>query len=385
MSGPAGDRSATGPSAYRFRVHSIARFGTVQLPQELVLVGSLVGFASGISMLARGLASYRTSSRIADTATSSITGLAVGESRISGVVESAELLLVSPLQSAPCVYYRAAVEESEERSTRTVFRDERAVGFRIRDATGTIRVFPRGARWAIPDRFHEGTSMLGAQPASLDIRLGPALTPGVVDRETAIASLLTVRDEHPADPQLRTLLGSGHRSYREARIEPGDVVTVIGFVAPFDQLPDPTSADDATFGEELVGDPLADPAIAADMAAARDSGELAADAAEAWGNAAIPGFGIGQPVREPELDAGANRLPLASAEAAQRIDRTFAISPETLVVTAAPDVSLFVTMGAPAVAVAREEGRFIRGLFGAVLAIVSALILALAVTGGIAL
>jgi hypothetical protein len=355
----------------------------VQLPLELVLAGSLAGIAGGLGMLVRGLGSYRTSGRIADTAGSRISGLAAGESRISGVVEPAELLLVSPLQSASCVYYRAAVEEQQERSSRTVFREERAVGFRIRDETGSIRVFPRGARWAIPNRLDDHTSMLGDQPPSLDIRVGPALAPGVVDRDAAIARLLTVQDPGPSDPGLEGLMGSGHRSYREARIEPGDVVTVVGFVEPFDQVPDPAAADDATFNEELVGDPLADPAVAADLAAARASGELAADATEAWGNAAIPGFGIGQPVREPHLDPGATHLPIADAATAARIERTFEIAPEALVVTSAPDVPLLVTLGAPAQAVAREEGRFIRGLFGAILAIVSAMGLALVVTGGL--
>lgn len=350
------------------------------MAQELVLIGSLVGFTGGIGMLVRGLSSYRTSSRIADTAGSRISSLAAGESRISGVVEPAELLLVSPLQSAACVYYRAAVDERDDGSARTVFREERAVGFRIRDATGSIRVFPRGARWAVPDRFNEGTSMLGEQPASLDIRLGPALAPGVEDRTAVVERLLTVRDGRAWDPQLRGFLGSGHRTYREARLEPGDVVTIVGFAAPFDQLPDPGAADDATFNDGLVGDPLADPAIAADIAAAAASGELAADAAEAWGNAAIPGFGIGHPVREPDLDPAANQLPLADAETARRIERTFEIAGETLVVTTARDVPLLVTMGAPG-----EDEPVVLGLFGAVLAITSAMALALTVTGAIVL
>lgn len=63
------------------------------------------------------------------------------------------------------------------------------------------------------------------------------------------------------------------------------------------------------------------------------------------GNAAIPGFGIGRPVRPPELDPGA-----------------------------APP--LLISLGAPAAAVNREEERFVVGLLGAVLAIGSAVILA---------
>jgi hypothetical protein len=358
--------------------------GAVSLPLEPIVVISLAGFAGGLGMLLRGLGSYRMSSRISDTAGSRISSLAVGEARITGVVEPAELLLVSPLQSASCVYYRASVEESEDRSERNVFREERAVGFRLRDETGTIRVFPRGARWAIPDRFHDHTAMLGEQPAALDVRMGPATAPGTVDRDAAIARLLTVRDARAVDPRLTSMLGPGHRSYREARLEPGDIVTVVGFVEPFDQLPDPAAADEAAFGDG-AGEPLADPTIAAALAAARASGDLAGTPEEAWGNAAIPGFGIGQPVRAPELDDGATMPRLADLETAARMDRTFAITPEELVIATTSDVPLLVTLGAPEQAAAREDGRFVLGLIGAVVAIASAMALAVVVTGGLAL
>lgn len=102
-------------------------------------------------MFARGLGGYRTSGRISDTAGSRVSSLAAGEARITGIVEPAELLLISPLQSASCVYYRAAVEDNEERSDKRIYDEERAVGFRVRDETGSLRVFPRGARWAIAD------------------------------------------------------------------------------------------------------------------------------------------------------------------------------------------------------------------------------------------
>ncbi len=352
---------------------------------EPVLVASLAGLAGGLGLLVRGLGGYRTSSRISDTAGSRISSVAAGESRITGVVEAAELLLVSPLQSASCVYYRASVEERDGDSEHNVFREERAVGFRVRDESGSIRVFPRGARWAIADRFHDHTGMLGEQPSALNIRTGASTESGGVDQAVAVERLLTIQDPRVADDRLDPLRAGGRRSYREARIEPGDVVTLVGFVEPFSQLSDPTAADDATFGDDATGDPLADPAIAADLAEARASGQLADNPEEAWGNAAIPGFGIGQPVREPELDDGATRLPLADAATAARIERTFTIAPEALVVAATPDAPLLVTLGAPGEAAARENNRFVLGLLGAVVAIASAMALALTVTGGLAL
>src|SRR4051794_33515365 len=45
---------------------------------EPVVLASLAGFAGGLSMLARGLTGYRTSSRIADTAGSRISSVAAG-------------------------------------------------------------------------------------------------------------------------------------------------------------------------------------------------------------------------------------------------------------------------------------------------------------------
>jgi hypothetical protein len=174
----------------------------------------------------------------------------------------------------------------------------------------------------------------------------------------------------------------GSRSYRESRIEPGQVVTIVGFAEPFSQLSDPADADEAAFGDGLGADPIADPEIAADLAAAQAAGELAASPEEAWGNAAIEGFGIGRPVRAPDLDPDANPLPLADAETARRIERSFEIPPETLVVVGTADVPLLVTLGAPSQAAAREEGRFVVGLLGAVAAIVSAMALAVTVSGG---
>ena len=69
---------------------------------------------AGLWLVLRGLAGYRASLLVADTSTSTIASLAAGEVRISGVVEPAELTLVSLLQSAPCVYYRASIGSGGE-------------------------------------------------------------------------------------------------------------------------------------------------------------------------------------------------------------------------------------------------------------------------------
>ena len=71
----------------------------------LVLAGG--GVVGGLVLLGRGFGGYRDAARITDTSPSRIASIAVGEVLVSGVVEAAELTLVSPLQSATCVFYRS--------------------------------------------------------------------------------------------------------------------------------------------------------------------------------------------------------------------------------------------------------------------------------------
>jgi hypothetical protein len=356
-------------------------------PQLLALAcGGVIG---GLVLLARGFGAYREAARITDTSRSRISSIAVGEVLVSGVVEAAELTLVSPLQSATCVFYRARIDEKDDDDATAAFREEAAVGFRIRDESGDLRVFPRGARFDVPARFEERTGPLGETPSGLHIRTGPAFGPGE-DREAQIAALLTVRpagDGLPGDDGGRWQgFASAHlgvarraRSYTEARIEPGEVVTVIGRAMPFDQLDDPGAANVYDTAPSLADDPE----IAADLAAARAAGTLASDPEEAWGNAAIPGFGIGRPVREPDLDDAATDLPLATADDAARFKRTFEIAPDALILAASPEVPLIIAYGAPSVAAGSHEWQFLLGLLGAVVAIGSAMALALMIGGGL--
>ena len=362
-------------------------------PQLLVV--SAGGLVAGLALLVRGLGGYRRAGQIADTAPSRIASLAVGEVLVSGVVERAELTLVSPLQSVECVFYRSRIEEANGEAMGTEFREERAVGFRIRDETGSLRVFPRGARFDIPPVFDDAASALGEEPAGLMMRAGPTYA-AALDPAAQVAALLTV---HPAAGSLPSggegavgwrgfaadrLLDGHYRSaprrrYREARLTPGDIVTVLGLALPFDQLADPTGADELASSDPL----LDDPEIAADVAAARAAGTISATPDEAWGNAAIPGFGIGRPVRQPALDEAAAVPPLADAGEARRFERTFDIAPDALVLAASAAVPLVIASGPPAAAADRQERLFLVGLLGAVLAIGSAVAMAAVVGGGV--
>lgn len=368
-----------------------------------VAVAALLGIAFGLALLGRGMVGERRAARMADTATSRISSIAVGEIRVSGVIEPGELTLTSPLQNRECVYYHARIVEARDRSSATIFDEEQAVGFRVRDESGTVRVFPGGATWLVPDAFDERTAMFGAEPPGLELRSGAAWQPSFFDRGAQIANLLTVHGAtDPFDAgggagtpafgsgsgaldgiAVGVLPARGRRQYHESRIEAGQTITIVGVALPFSQLPDPSGADGFSgSGLDATG-AIGDPEVAADLAAARDAGTLETDPAEAWGNAAIPGFGIGRPVTAPELDPGASQPPIASADEAARADRTFDIAPDELVLAATPDAGLLVSLGSPGEAVNREERRFLVGLLGAVLAIASAVVLAVALGGSL--
>jgi len=356
-----------------------------------------IGLVAGLLAFSRGLIAYRRGLRITGIASSPIASIAAGEVRVSGVVEPDAVTLVSPLQSETCVYFRASIQESSGHDSRTVFREERAVGFRVRDASGAIRVFPRGARWEVPSDFDAHDGLDGGSPAGLRINPGPTVADVPEDdHEAQVRALLTV---HPADvsnPDSGGFIGGatlgaglglggdlgpigGRRRYIEVRVAPGDPVTVIGWAVPFGSLDDPAGSDSLGSVDAALDD---DPAVAADLAAARQAGLLADSPEEAWGNAAIPGFGIGRPVRPPDLDPGARPLPLGDAEQALRAERRFEIPHEELVVAVTADQPLAVFDGEPGVAAGREQRRFLLGLGGAVLAIVSALTLAYLLRGG---
>ena len=348
-------------------------------PGPWLSVLAAAGVVGGLVLLVRGLEGYRLHLRVADISTSSIASIAAGEVRVSGVVVPAELTLVSLLQSRDCVYYRATIGDAgdDQRPDRR-FTEERSVGFRIDDGSGSLRVFPRDARFDADVRFEGETGTMGDEPAGLDIRQGGPTRASETDRALAAAELLRVRTRWDWAPLAGLGGRDGRRSYKESRLEPGDEVTIVGRAVPFGDLADPEGAD---LGTGIAAAPD-DPEIAADLAEARAAGILADDATDAWGNAAIPGLGIGRPASEPVLDPAADRLPLAPPEDIARVRRTFDIAPEALVVAATDDVPLLIAAGAPGVVVRRGRSRLIVGLLGAVVAIASAMVLAISVGNG---
>jgi hypothetical protein len=367
-----------------------------ELISGLALAGGLVAFG-------RGLIAYRSASRVSSLASSPIVGMASGEVRVTGTVEAGSTTLISPLQSAPCVYFQSRVL-SQGNTTggagATYFSDERAVQFSVRDDTGTIRVFPRGARWELAPRLDEHTGLAGEPPPGLLVNTGGPMRATARDREAQIAALLTVHDPSQgampggsvATASALSLLGAGsgmgmfegRLAYLEYRVEPGDTVTIVGAAVPFGELPNLAAGTDA------AGDPLGDLEIAADIEAARAAG-LLRPGADAWGNAAIPGFGIGHPTRAPELDPGATPEPVDPMEGGP--DRNqgdapvplgpdgeavveFEVDPGTLVLAGIPGQPMTIYQGSPAEAASRNETAFWLGIGGAALAVVAAAALA---------
>ena len=345
-----------------------------------VIAATAGGLVGGLLLLARGLAAYRATTVVADTSTSPIESIAAGEVRVSGLVEPAEMTLVSLLQSTACVYYKSVIEAVNERdSMQAPVREERSIGFQVRDQTGTLRVFPRDARFDVPVRFDATNGLFGGEPMGLSIRTGASTRMSELDRATAVADLLTVKGGGDEPESLLLADRRGRQHYREARLEVGDRVTIIGRALPFGDLDDPTEAD-AGSGAVLDAD---DPVVAADLAAAQASGALADDPRAAWGNAAIPGFGIGRPTSAPVLDPEAHALPVGSPDAAARASKTFDIAPDALVLAATHDVPLRIAFGTPGSVVARGQSALVTGLLGAILAIASAMALALLLDGGL--
>jgi hypothetical protein len=352
----------------------------------VMMAFALGGIVLGVALFIRGLRAYRQDRLISSVATSSLDGLAAGEVRVSGVVEVADHALVSPLQSRPCVWYRARIETTGDDST-VLQEEERAVHFRLRDGGESIRVVPAGARWEIEPSFDATTSPLGDEPIGLQRRAGAASfateplasipdDPAAMsdsERQAAIDALLTVRQpEAPPEPfgqasfLLTGTLRTGRR-YRETRLEPGEAVTIVGQALPWSDVRDRLEA--ISMNHNVDHD------IADDIAQARVGGSLAASADEAWGNAAIPGFGIGRPTKTPVLDAEARLPEVADPDAHRAALERYEIPNDDLVLARGSTGTFAVYKGSPVMATQHHDPAFALGLLGIALAASSALAL----------
>jgi hypothetical protein len=353
----------------------------------------LAGLIGGVVLFVRGLMAYKRDRLISSVATSSLDGIAAGEVRVSGVIEAIEQTLISPLQSKPCVWYRARVEQAGDNG-RVLLDEERAQEFRITNDTGELRVVPRGARWEIHPVFDESDSIGGGEPPGLERRTGATYREVVeedpnkmseVERSAAAQALLTVQTPIAganaegwavADGNWGTGVGlSATRSkhYREARLEPGDTVTIIGQALPWGDVKGQLHAFDPSTNVES--------AIADDVAAAREMGTLAASPEEAWGNAMIPGFGIGVPTAEPELHPDADPIEASGPEAHEDALAKYVIPDEELVLSRGEKGEMAVYLGSPDAATLHHDFAFALGVLGVFMAVFCTFALGAILTG----
>ncbi len=377
------------PFVVRRRASSIASVDDDIFTPWLLLVAA--GLVGGIVLFVRGLVAYRRDRLISSVATSSLDGIAAGEVRVTGLVEPIEQTLISPLQSKPCVWYRARVETTGDNS-RVLLDEEKSQEFRIRNESGEIRVVPRGARWEIGTAYDESTSMFGDEPPGLDRRRGAVYASVLqrdpehmtdIERETAAQALLTVQQPEPSswdagDPSVvdfgAPLGKETGRRYREARLEPGQTITVLGQAWPWGEVCEVllTWTPSSNVEADMAGD----------LAYAREMGILAASPEEAWGNAAIPGFGIGQPTAAPELDPRANAPEVPEDESIHRDAlEKYDIPDEELVLSRGLKGGLAIYAGNPAEATQHHDFDFMLGVIGAVMAALCAFGLGALLTG----
>jgi hypothetical protein len=279
--------------------------------------------------------------------------------------------------------------ESTDDSRQVLFAEERAVHFGLSDGRGRIRVVPAGARWELDPAFDESTGPGGDEPPGLHRRHGASYAAVLLDdpaemsdleRQAAIDALLTVDPapiREPGEPGRvggLGLLGSGltgGRRYREARLEIGQTVTVLGQALPWADVREDSWGSAGTVEH----------AIADDLAEARAAGRLAATPGQAWGNAAIPGFGIGRPTRAPQLDPAANRPEVTGPAADEAAMRGCEIPGHELVLARTPGSELAIYAGAPQVAMQWHDGAVRLGIAGAVMTVVCTLALGAALAG----
>jgi hypothetical protein len=382
----------SGPLPHPTRPRTIGPIVDGILPQVMFLVAA--GFVGGLVLFARGLVAYRRDRLVEAVATSRLDALAAGEVRISGTVEAVAMTLVSPLQSRPCVWYRARVEETGENS-RLLMNEERAQEFDLRDETGRIRVVPRGARWEISHAFDESTGLTGDEPPGLEPRTGSSFAAiaerdpermSELERDAAVEALLTVKvptRTGAADAAVGGSsdgvgigLGVGKRGkrYREARLEPGETVTIIGQALPWSDVRETFRTWDA--GSNVERD------IAGDIAEARAAGLLANSSVEAWGNAAIPGFGIGRPTEMPDLDPEAAAPEVIEPGAEPTAADRYLVGDDELVVARGHSI-LAIYAGTPALASSHHDSTFVLGIVGAVMSVISVVALGVMLTGRI--
>ena len=120
--------------------------------------------------------------------------------------------------------------------------------------------------------------------------------------------------------------------------------------------------------------------IASDIAEARAAGLLVGSPTEAWGNAAIPGFGIGRPTELPDVDPEATPPEVVEPAAEPGPVDRYLIGDDELVIARGRG-PLAIYAGSPAEAEAHHDSSFVLGVVGAVMSVLSIVAIGILLTG----
>ena len=292
------------------------------------------------------------------------------------------MTLVSLLQSVPCVYYRSTIGNGGDRRTPdSGYAEERSIGFRVRDATGSMRVFPRGARFDAPVRFDGETGMAGRR-AARSRHPAHGVDPAGRDRSRAGGG----RAAHgPASPTARArsrgcAIGAAAGPYHESRLEPGDPVTIIGRALPFADLADPARGRPR---DRRRTSPPTTRGRGGPRRGARRRARWPTTRPRPGATPRSRASGSGGRSRRRSSIRARTPCRIASADEAARDRRGPSRSRRTTLVLAASDeVPLLIAYGIPGAVVERGQTQFLVGLLGAVLAIASAMVFAIDLSGG---
>lgn len=187
-------------------------------PGEGIFLGA-AGAVAGAGLFFSAFGRLRLWRTMANTPTSKVRSVAMGEAELSGLAqpEPGTELLIAPLSSVHCVWWRFSIEEERTRYDSKGRREDYWVTlveqrfdnpFRLADGTGDLRVIPLGAEVDTPPRLNLTTGGLfgAARPG------GPMV------------------ERYPG--------GLGRRKrYKEWRIEPQRPLYALGNLKPTDGGP----------------------------------------------------------------------------------------------------------------------------------------------------
>lgn len=182
-------------------------------------IGATFALISGPGLFWRSFRDLRARQLLQNTPASPIRSMAMGLVEINGKAQPRSVL-EAPFTGRPCAFWEVEIAVQGRRGWNTVHRNASGHPFFVHDATGTVLVYPDGARCTLPlesEEVCEGMSL-------------PELYSSYI---------------HDVHPSLGVLWRTGSLRFRERALEPGEPVFVLGTAVPRAQAVDVSMSDDA--------------------------------------------------------------------------------------------------------------------------------------------